>query len=307
MRIIIVEDEDSIRSALVRALQRDGHEVRDGQDLASAAQAVAGWTPDLVVSDLKLPDGDGVEFAARIGCRFIMVSGYATFDDAVRAMRGGAVDFFTKPIAIKDIRAAIARAAGMAPAPADGVVWTRAEDVWPLLVPVLHRLPGPRARLAAAEIAASCPAGRLSFDVRGGRTRLWIVAHAAPAPTPDQLPWLQANGIAVAALGEAFMLDANDEIEMAYDGSRELLQSDELVVGRVVQARSWVSTGSWLLTAVRAGAGPFAGLAPALQAAIAACGVSIRTVPDGLVRPGVGSAERHDLLDDTEESGPPLA
>ncbi len=307
MRIIIVEDEDSIRSALVRALQRDGHEVREGRDLASAGEAVVGWAPELVVSDLKLPDGDGVEFAARIGCRFIMVSGYATFDDAVRAMRGGAVDFFTKPVAIKDIRAAIARAAGAASPTVDGVVWTQPKDVWPILVPVLHRLPGPRARLAAAELAASCPAGRLSFDVHGSRTRLWIAAHAAPAPTADLLPWLQANGISAWHHGDSFVADSTDEMETAYDASRELLQSEELVVGRVVQARSWLSTGSWLLTAVRAGAGPFAGLAPALQGAISACGVSVRTVPDGMVRPGVGSAERHDLLDEAEESGPPLA
>lgn len=109
MRLLIVEDEAAIRSALVRGLAQGGNEVIAAASLAEAREIARARPPEALLSDLKLPDGSGLDFAGELGVPFIMMSGYASFDDAVSALRMGGVDFFTKPVAIKDLRRALER------------------------------------------------------------------------------------------------------------------------------------------------------------------------------------------------------
>jgi DNA-binding response OmpR family regulator len=109
MRLLIVEDEASIRTALARGLASGGNEVHAAASLGEARQIAARTAPEALLSDLKLPDGSGLDFAGELGVPFVMMSGYASFDDAVAALRMGCVDFFTKPVAIKDLRRALER------------------------------------------------------------------------------------------------------------------------------------------------------------------------------------------------------
>lgn len=109
MRLLIVEDEDAIRTALGRALAGGDSEVRTAASLVEARAVAASWPPEALLSDLKLPDGSGLDFASECGVPFVLMSGYAAFDDAVAALRMGCVDFFTKPVAIKDLRRALDR------------------------------------------------------------------------------------------------------------------------------------------------------------------------------------------------------
>ena len=109
MRLLIVEDEAAIRSALVRGLAQGGNEVIAAASLAEAREIARARPPEALLSDLKLPDGSGLDFAGELGVPFVMMSGYASFDDAVSALRMGGVDFFTKPVAIKDLRRALER------------------------------------------------------------------------------------------------------------------------------------------------------------------------------------------------------
>jgi len=109
MRLLIVEDEAAIRSALARGLAQGGNEVIAAASLAEAREIARTRPPEALLSDLKLPDGSGLDFAGELGVPFIMMSGYASFDDAVAALRMGGVDFFTKPVAIKDLRRALER------------------------------------------------------------------------------------------------------------------------------------------------------------------------------------------------------
>jgi two-component system KDP operon response regulator KdpE len=112
MRLLIVEDEDSIRSAMVRAMIQSGHTVSAASSLGAARTILAELPttkrPEALLSDLKLPDGSGLDLARELGVPFVLMSGFAGFDDAVMALRLGCVDFFTKPVAIKDIRRALA-------------------------------------------------------------------------------------------------------------------------------------------------------------------------------------------------------
>lgn len=109
MRLLIVEDEASIRTALARGLATGGNEVHVAASLGEAREIARRAAPEALLSDLKLPDGSGLDFAGELGVPFVMMSGYASFDDAVAALRMGCVDFFTKPVAIKDLRRALER------------------------------------------------------------------------------------------------------------------------------------------------------------------------------------------------------
>lgn len=103
MRILLLEDEPAIRVAMKRGLKRAGHEVGVAANLSEAKELALEFRPEFLLSDLKLPDGTGLQLAEELAIPFILMSGYADFDDAVAAIRLGCVDFFTKPVAIDDI------------------------------------------------------------------------------------------------------------------------------------------------------------------------------------------------------------
>ncbi|MFW5829449.1 MAG: response regulator [Planctomycetota bacterium] len=104
MRLLLLEDETAIRTALARGLERSQHQVTACGSLAEARAALQQAAPELLITDLKLPDGSGLDMAAEWDLPFIVMSGYAAFDDAVQALRLGCVDFFTKPVSIHDLR-----------------------------------------------------------------------------------------------------------------------------------------------------------------------------------------------------------
>ena len=112
MHLLLVEDEDAIRSALVRGLASGGNTVDGAASLAEARAKAAVRRPDALVTDLKLPDGLGLDLAQELGVPFVQMTGYGTFDDAVRAIRLGCIDFFTKPVSLRDLRRALERIPG---------------------------------------------------------------------------------------------------------------------------------------------------------------------------------------------------
>lgn len=308
MRILLVEDEDSIRGALVRAFERDGHSVRAAASVGEGRAQLVGWSPELAVSDLKLPDGDGLELVGSLGVPFVMLSGYATYDDAVRALRLGAVDFFTKPVSIKDVRAAILRATNR-PSTEPGTqnpTWTDRSGAAAATAPLLRRLGGRIARLAAAELAQMAEKGRLEVHADAAGVRLWLDAVIDPQLQGDRRAWLEALGAQVLLAGQGAVIQIPQEAATVWNEESELLYPEELTSGRVIRAGTWSMLGSWFLAALRAGLGPISGLDPQLQAACTACGVNVPTAPEELAQPGVGGGERADLLADPE-LGAPLA
>lgn len=305
MRILLVEDEDSIRSALARAFERDGHEVRAAASLAEAQGILSSWMPELAVSDLKLPDGDGLGLVGTLGIPVIMLSGYATYDDAVRALRCGAVDFFTKPVSIKDVRAAIARARPQPerhPAPS----WADADGALAAIRELVIRLPGRLSRLVAAELVQAAPAGSLHAQVDERGVRLWLDARVDWQGQVDRLAWLRVHAIELLTASESAIAVISNDLPCVYSDEAERLWPEELVIGRAVQAQSWQTVGAWILPALRAGVGPMAGLADHLREHCEACGVSVQTAPLSLIQPGVGGDERAGLLAE-DGLGAPLA
>jgi len=101
--ILIVEDRESLRTMLRETLEAAGHAVEEAEDAAVAIQKVRSRRYLLVLSDLKLPrgDGHGVLKAAREAdpdVPVLVMTAYGTIEDAVAAMKGGAFDFLSKPV-----------------------------------------------------------------------------------------------------------------------------------------------------------------------------------------------------------------
>src|SRR5215218_10401943 len=108
-RILVVDDEDSMREMLRIVLRRDGYDVRVAPDGRAALDILKREPFDLLLSDIRMPDLSGVEVlrAAKDVNRDIvafMMTAYASTSTAVEAMRLGAVDYFTKPFNMDELR-----------------------------------------------------------------------------------------------------------------------------------------------------------------------------------------------------------
>jgi DNA-binding NtrC family response regulator len=102
LSILVVEDDEGVQNLLRRLLSQEGHQVTvvgNGQEAIRVAQEIP---VHVLMTDLKLPDFDGLEVLERIHkinpkVIGIVMTGYGSIDCAVRAMKAGAVDFLTKP------------------------------------------------------------------------------------------------------------------------------------------------------------------------------------------------------------------
>ncbi|HEX6274648.1 MAG TPA: sigma 54-interacting transcriptional regulator, partial [Polyangiaceae bacterium] len=101
--ILVVDDEPSILSTLKKALSLEGYAADVAGGIRLAEERLAKKSYDVMLLDVALPDGDGLELLARLheaksDVAVIMMSGHATIDAAVRATRLGALDFLEKPL-----------------------------------------------------------------------------------------------------------------------------------------------------------------------------------------------------------------
>jgi DNA-binding NtrC family response regulator len=111
--ILVVDDELGIRDLLSEILFDEGHQVELAENAAQARQARQNMRPDLVLLDIWMPDTDGVsllkEWAASglLNMPVIMMSGHATIDTAVDAVKIGAQAFLEKPITLQKLLKAV--------------------------------------------------------------------------------------------------------------------------------------------------------------------------------------------------------
>jgi two-component system response regulator HydG len=115
-RILLVEDYPAHREATERLLRKAGYEVASVGDPKSALEKMRGGDFDLVVTDLNLPEFDGIELLKRIKADFpavevVLLTGHATIERAVEAMKLGAYDFVEKT---DDLRAPLLKTVGKA-------------------------------------------------------------------------------------------------------------------------------------------------------------------------------------------------
>jgi DNA-binding NtrC family response regulator len=126
--ILVVDDELGIRDLLSEILFDEGHQVDLAENAAQARDARQRMRPDLVLLDIWMPDTDGVsllkEWAATglLTMPVIMMSGHATIDTAVEAVRIGAQAFLEKPITLQKLLKAVEQGLARAPSKAPPVV-----------------------------------------------------------------------------------------------------------------------------------------------------------------------------------------
>lgn len=114
-RILITEDEDSLRSFVARALRLDGHETTEAADGAEGLEALSEGSFDLLLSDIRMPVMDGIELthkaaAAHPNMKILLMTGYAEQRERADDLATKIVDVVSKPFSLPDIRTAVARA-----------------------------------------------------------------------------------------------------------------------------------------------------------------------------------------------------
>ncbi|GGC58442.1 sigma-54-dependent transcriptional regulator [Marinobacter halophilus] len=112
--ILLVEDDQSLSQLLAEELEMDGYTLRRAATVNEARQQLREQRPALIVSDLRLPDGDGMQVLAfqqaeHPGIPFIVITAFGTVDQAVEALKAGADDFLTKPLSTDHLRLKIKR------------------------------------------------------------------------------------------------------------------------------------------------------------------------------------------------------
>jgi len=110
--ILVVDDEPSIRHAIVRAFSSSGLTVREAETAEQALTLVREAYPDLVLLDQKLPDGDGLAVAAKIRgidpeLPIVLLTGHGSVDLAVDALKQGIADFVEKPFKLERLRTTV--------------------------------------------------------------------------------------------------------------------------------------------------------------------------------------------------------
>lgn len=100
-KILIIDDEVQLRKLLARIIGLEGYEVLEAGDCASGLKMLRQHEPDVILCDVKLPDGSGVELAAKIkeispAVEIILLTAYGNIPDGVQAIKNGAFDYITK-------------------------------------------------------------------------------------------------------------------------------------------------------------------------------------------------------------------
>src|SRR5438552_17690750 len=111
LQTLIVEDDETFLIGLSEVVRKEGFTVSTASDLAEARNQLAKGRPDVLLVDVHLPDGLGLdllgEFEDFAGTEVILITGQASLETAVEALRHGAADYLTKPVDFARLKMAL--------------------------------------------------------------------------------------------------------------------------------------------------------------------------------------------------------
>lgn len=132
-KILVVDDEEDVRDTLHNVLKSLNYDPYTAESGAQALEIIKNEKIDVVLSDLYMPEMDGIELLKRIRSVdpkmvFLMITAHPTIETAVEAIKKGAYDYLTKPFHIEEVRLKINRALekkGMVSSlkTANGIIW----------------------------------------------------------------------------------------------------------------------------------------------------------------------------------------
>ncbi|MBP8140744.1 MAG: sigma-54-dependent Fis family transcriptional regulator [Acidovorax sp.] len=123
--ILVIDDEPDLRTLYELTLLREGYRVETASTVQEAREQLKGRPFDVVITDMRLPDGFGMEILQDLRDqqrreRCVVMTAYGSAENAVEALRSGAFDYLTKPVDLKQFRSVVASAVqgtGATPAP----------------------------------------------------------------------------------------------------------------------------------------------------------------------------------------------
>ena len=114
-RILVIDDEPDLRTLYELTLLREGYQVDAAGDLNQARQQLKDHQFDAVITDMRLPDGQGLELLRELvdqrrSERCVVITAHGSAENAVEALKAGAFDYLTKPVELKQFRSVVASA-----------------------------------------------------------------------------------------------------------------------------------------------------------------------------------------------------
>lgn len=220
-RILVVDDDPGLRRLLTIRLKSEHYEVEAVGSGAAALESMGRFRPDLVVSDLRMPEMDGIELLRELqrrwpGVSVVMITAHGTIPDAVRATQSGALAFLTKPVEKEHLLAEVRRslrASGFADATED------AQSEFVTRSPLLEE------RLAKARLAAASDTPVFIVGEPGtGKEPLARLIHRASRRSDG--PWVDVDCASLEDAEGATRL--RDALEKARGGSLLLRAVEEM-------------------------------------------------------------------------------
>ncbi len=119
--LLVVDDEPDLRTLYELTLLREGYDVETAGNVEDALQHLQDRTYSAIITDMRLPDGTGLDLLRRIDAegrreKAIVITAYGSAENAVEALKAGAYDYLTKPVDLRQFRAVVSSALGRTPA-----------------------------------------------------------------------------------------------------------------------------------------------------------------------------------------------
>jgi DNA-binding NtrC family response regulator len=121
-RVLLIDDDPGLPEVIELLLARAGYQALHAGTVGEGLARVAAAMPDVVLTDLKLPDGTGLDVVERLHRErpelpLILITSYSSLESAIGALRGGAIDYLVKPFENEDLLRAVQRALRIKRAP----------------------------------------------------------------------------------------------------------------------------------------------------------------------------------------------
>jgi len=239
-KVLVVDDEEWMRDACAQILQPEGVEVMTAADGQTGLELARGGEPDLVLVDLKMPGMDGLAYLESVKTFdpeivAIVITGHATIEVAVEAMKAGAYDFLAKPFKPSELRAVVRRGMEhrLAALQSSALLQGKAPPAELHLAMLAHRFKEPLAALrTCVGVVLQGYAGEVSPRAKG---MIEVAAQRADQMLHFVDDWLTLSRLDQGKrITEAKVVDVAEVAKAAVDRVRQHSQAEKLTIRSVV-------------------------------------------------------------------------